>query len=311
MATVQNNNLKGLDLPVWEMLQSIPATTGAGMVLAADERGTNRYIYALLSTTSFWRYCVWSNTWQQLASPPVGAVGAGTAMVVDPSRGAAGYVWAYINNGTTAGFAYYDVAVNAWTSKSVTGLPVINTDASLSHTCTQYNAAGNDDFLYLIGGNTAGLYRYSISGNTWASLTAAAATASAGCQLQWMPGWNTDRLVRVRGGGSAALDYYSISGNAWTTLTYNPSTEGFTTGTYLARGRGDGGFYIQKDSSMRVYDMDLNALTLTPQATQYVMGSSTAVVGNRMVYVKTPDGVEFLYVGLHSSSGFLRTPIYF
>jgi hypothetical protein len=86
----------------------------------------------------------------------------------------------------------YNVATNTWTTRSVTNLPTtFGTDASLCHTCSTYNAAGDDDFIYLIGNNASIFYRYSIVGDSWvASPTTIAScnsTSGAGCAIIWMP----------------------------------------------------------------------------------------------------------------------------
>lgn len=312
---ITNNNKPGIDLPSWEVLQSLPAASAVGVSMCYDYRGSSRFIYLLISATSFWRYDVQANTYQQLASPPGGTVGAGTVMKFDPSRGVSGYVWALISNGTAAPtWQYYDCSANTWTARSVTNLPAtFGTDAALAHSCTTYDAGGNDDYIYLIGNASTVLYRFSISGNAWVNnLTAQPSACGAGCALRWMPGWNVDRIVRIRGGATATVDYYSITGNTWTGITFLPATETFTTGTMVAcRGTATDKIFIQKDATMRIYELDLSDGTLIPVATQFLIASGTAHVGDRMGYVKTTDGIEFLYIGLHTSAYFLRTGLIF
>jgi hypothetical protein len=312
---ITNNNAAIIDLPTWEVLQPLVGGAGAAAtpgILCNDKRGTNRYIYYLFSATSFWRYDTYSNTYQQLASPPAGTTGAGTCMIFDPSNN---YIWALISNGTAAPtWQYYNIATNIWTARSVTNLPAtFGTDAALSHTCSTYHGDGNDDYIYLIGNGSTVFYRYSITGNSWINnLTATTGVNGAGCSLAWMPGWNTDRIVRIRGGATAVIDYYSIINNNWTTITYLPATETFTTGTMIAtKGMAGDKIYIQKDATLRIYCLDLGDLTLTPQATEYIVATGAALVGDRMVYVIETNGIEFIYFALHTSANFLRTPIYF
>jgi len=95
-------------------------------------------------------------------------------MVFDPSLGAQGSVWALIANATAPTWSVYDCATNIWTAKSITNLPAtIGTDVTVTHTCSAYNAAGNDDYIYLAGNNATVFYRYSISGNSWIATLAA------------------------------------------------------------------------------------------------------------------------------------------
>ena len=313
-----NNNIAIIDLPTWEVLQPLVAGAGAAAtpgILCNDKRGTGRYIYYLFSAASFWRYDTYSNTYQQLASPPAGTTGAGTALVYDPSKD---YVWALISNGTVAPtWQYYNCATNTWTARSVTNLPAtFGTDAALSHTCSTYHIEGNDDFIYLIGNNATIFYRYQITTNAWVvsptTIASCPSTSGAGCSLAWMPGWNTDRIVRIRGTATATIEYYSITGNSWTAITYLPATETFTTGTQIAtKGMADDKIFIQKDATLRIYCLDLGDATLTPQATEYLVASGAALVGDRLVYVKETNGIEFLYFAPSTSANFLRTPIYF
>jgi len=45
--------------------------------------------------------------------------------------------------------------------------------------------------------------------------------------------------------------------------------------------------------------------------TGMLLATGAALVGDRFVYVKETNGIEFLYFALHTSANFLRTPIYF
>ncbi len=125
-----------LDYPFFELLADMPATNGAGMCI--DDDGS-RYIYLLFSTSSFWRYDTWSNSYQQLASAPGGTVGTGTNFRFVQHMGTQlngvvyGSIYALIANSGTPVFYRYDVGTNAWSAAlSVTNLPAsIGTDSSL------------------------------------------------------------------------------------------------------------------------------------------------------------------------------------
>ena len=112
------------------------------------------------------------------------------------------------NTGTT-------LTVAAWT---------VTPDAT-----SQYVIEGNDDNLYLLGNNAVTMYKYSISGNTWATLSPAVARAgafAAGGGANWVSNvsdsaWTNEnsilngrRIYSFRGGASAVLDYYDIPSNS-------------------------------------------------------------------------------------------------
>lgn len=288
----------------------MPVSTAAGSSLATDKRGTHRYIYLLPGTTSFWRYDTWTDSYEQLTNPPTLTFAAGVSMIFDPSRGTAGYVWLFapLNASPWCVFAYYDVAANVWTSRVVpSGLAAQwGTDASLAHTCSSYNAGGNDDYIYLIGNNSTTWYRYSITGNVWSSLSPVLpAAAGAGCYITWPWGFNIDRLYYFRGTATPALYYYTISSPAWSSdIAYKPKTETFTTGTcmtYDSLNR----IYIQKDNTHRMYLYQLDEDKMYP-AGMWPYVSGAAIVGDGLVYIKTVDGAEFLYYRRQTGTEFWR-----
>jgi hypothetical protein len=312
-----DHNLKpGVDLPVYQWLRFLPASSANGSSMCNDKRGTNRFIYFIFSATSFWRYDTWSDSWQQLANPPSFSFGSGTAIIFDPSRGTSGYVWLFgpLSSSPFAVFAFYDIANNAWTSRAApSGLASAwGTDASLVHTCSIYNASGNDDYIYLIGNNATTFYRYSITDNTWTTLASLPAAAGAGCSIHWDwgPGGNPNFLYAIRGGASVAIFRYSISGNSWTTLSYTPSVETFGAGSVSVYDPNRRRIWIEKDNTHRMYYFDLATSTMFPGGI-WPFSGGTAMVGDGLCYVKTPDEAEFLYFRRHTGTEFWRTLILF
>jgi hypothetical protein len=273
-----------------------------------DERGTDRYIYMLLASGSFWRYDIWTDTYQQLTSNPTITFAAGVALVYDPSRG---YVWMFapLSSSPYAVFAYYDTATNTWTTRNApSGLSAQwGTDAALVHTCTTYNTGGNDDYIYLIGNAGTTWYRFSVSGNSWTSMTPALpASVGAGCSIIWPWGSsNVDRLIVFRGSATSIVYSTPISSPSWTTITYYPATETFSTGSVFAY---DGGerIYIVKDATQRGFYYQISEARMYPSF-YFPYTSGTAIVGDGLSYVKTEDGVQFLYYRRHSGKEFWRT----
>jgi hypothetical protein len=113
------------------------------------------------------------------------------------------------------------------------------------------------------------MYRYSISANTWSTLSPTAARAgapTAGMSGHWIyaetnTAWTNEnaiingrRIYSFRGG--ALLDYYDIAANTWVSgVLYSPATETFASGTkytYI-----NDKIYIQKDVTNRWFEFDI------------------------------------------------------
>jgi hypothetical protein len=131
-------------------------------------------------------------------------------------------------------------------------------------TTSEYSIEGNDDFIYYLGNNAVTMYRYSITANTWTTLSPGVARGGApvaGMSANWAwkvsaSDWNDDNsylngrfIYSFRGGAGALLDRYDIGLNTWAAVTYSPGTETFTTGTKYSY-NGDY-IYIQKDITGR------------------------------------------------------------
>jgi len=304
------NLKKGIDLPVYQWLRFIPVTAAAGHCICTDERGTNRFIYIMAGIAAFYRYDTWTDSFELLASPGAlggsGTWGAGTCMVFDPSQGAAGRIWLLNGYTTQCGFGYYDIATNVWTSRSIATLPAVwGTDGAMVHTCSTYDAAGNDDYIYLIGNGATPFYRYSIAGNSWSVMAnPVTAAVGAGCSIHWVFGYNVDRIYVLRGGASATIYYYSIGTPGWTTVTYVPGSETFTTGSscvYDALNR----IYIQKDATHRQYYFQLDENKMYPGG-MYPYTSGTAMAGDGLVFIKTIDDATYLYYRRQLGTEFFR-----
>lgn len=311
-----------------------------------------------------------------------------------------GSLW-FFNAGTVAvGFSVYDRATNAWTARSVTGLPTAwGTEAQLVSTPSRtsnggagfvngtatagasttitleasktmllnqwannqiriisgtgagqirtissntagassvltvsaawtvtpdatsvYRIEGNDDYFYLLGNNAVTMYRYSISGNSWTTLSPTAAragAAAAGCTADWIDAvpateWNdgtysnhyTTTLVHqngrylycFRGGASSTLDVYDISANTWiSNISYGQQAETFTSGSCSVDMNGL--IYIQKDATGRIFKFDVAKNVLDP-FTLNPVPQGAAVTGDKMAFQTYKDGgtaVNYLY----------------
>lgn len=180
------------------------------------------------------------------------------------------------------------------------------------------STAGYYGNMYLIGNNATAMYRYNIGANAWATtsanagnpaLAAMTGTAGAGCALKWLPAYEPNKLYCLRGGGTSNVYLYDLVANTWSTQSYVPTTETFTTGTMVAA-RGISGkqasLLIQKDATMRIYEVVPYRNTLMPKLNQWLYPTAGAVVGDKSCVISSPDGVDFYYMLLHSSAAFVR-----
>jgi len=162
------------------------------------------------------------------------------------------------------------------------------------------------------------MYRYSISGNTWTTLSPTAARAGApvaGMSAHWIYGetntvWTNEsviingrRIYSFRGGGAVTLDYYDIALNTWVSgLTYAPATETFATGTKYTY-MGDK-LYIQKDATNRWFELDIAEQGMMGWTTMPVV-QGAAIVGDTAFDATYYDGateIHYVYMLMNTST---------
>lgn len=346
-------------------------------------------------------------------------MGTNSTLTVTPANGVAfdattifriygGSLW-FFNAGTTAvGFAVYDRITNAWTSRSVTGLPTAwGTDAQLVSTggrmsnggagfvtgtatsatsttlvdstktnwvlgawinyqvritggtgkgqirvitgssntgtltvaawtvtpdaTSTYRIEGNDDWMYLLGNNAVTMYRFSVSGNAWSTITPTIARGGAyggGGTADWIDGvsdakWNDGTstplyaaaLVRqngryiysFRGAATSTLDVYDIVTNIWISdVQYGQKMETFTTGSCSVDISGN--IYIQKDATGRLYRFDVAKNVLEPWVVN-PNPQGTAVAGDKIFVTTYDDGgdkINFMYTLANTRAELVR-----
>jgi hypothetical protein len=188
-------------------------------------------------------------------------------------------------------------------------------------TTSAYSIEGNDDFIYYLGNNAVTMYRYSITTNTWTTLSPGVARGGApvaGMSANWAwkvsaSDWNDDNsylngrfIYSFRGGAGALLDRYDIGLNTWAAVTYSPVTETFTTGTKYSY-NGDH-IYIQKDITGRW--LRYNIVTSDQDGWgQFLFPNGAAILGDTAFDVTYTDGatsVPFIYMLLNTSTTLLR-----
>ncbi len=197
---------------------------------------------------------------------------------------------------------------------------------------TVYSIEGNDDVFYLFGNNAVTTYKYTVSTNTWSTLSPVAARAggmAAGSTADWIDntsGWDNEVAVdhyttlldkqngryiySFRGGATSTLDVYDIAANTWISgVVYGNQQETFTTGSSTVDL--DGFIYYTKESTGRIFKFDVNGNKLIPLATnttQVALGG-TVVEGDKLFILPFVDGttkINFLYTMRHSATELVR-----
>ena len=204
------------------------------------------------------------------------------------------------------------VVLTASAAASATSITVAAVNYSLELGASAYYY----DHMYLVGNNATVMYRYSISGNAWATTNASAVAIPAvtgavglGCTIKWLPSFAPNKLFIVRGSGTSNRYSYDLVNNTWSTDSFHPSTETFTTAsTHTARSIGGKGYSIisSKDATMRIYEYDPSLSRLHPKMHQWLYPTGAAVQGDRATCLRSPDEVEFYYLLLPSSTAFVR-----
>jgi hypothetical protein len=224
-----------------------------------------------------------------------------------------------ITGGTGAG-QVRSISSNTSTTLTTTSGWTITPDAT-----STYEIQSNDDYIYLIGNNAVTLYRYSISSNTWITLTPTTPRAAApglGMGFNWIPktgntDWQNESNIQdgrwiysFRGVNTNALHRYDIALNTWETVSYLRNGDLFTTGTSYDFEKGK--IYIQKNITNDFFFLDVVGNELYPFAKDLYI-QSTAVAGDKLFTVTYNDGgddIDFIYFLGNSTNILRRTMIY-
>lgn len=295
---------------------------------------------------SFKKYDYATNTWTTLSNTGLPAsLGTDGKLVSTPSwmgsdylsfatgtasAGGASTITNSAKNWTTNQWANSQVRIVSGTGAGQVRMIASNTATVLTTSAawtTQpdatsvYSIEGNDDYVYLIGGASATMYRYQISTNTWTTVAPVAArgsVASSGVSFNWIWGatesdWTAENSIRngrylysYRGAASAGIDRYDIAANTWETITYSPNAEGFSTGSKHTY---NGNFiYSQKDATNRWFRFDVTRQEMVGWG-QFYYTQGAAVNGDTCFDVSYKDGATelvYIYMMLNSSNVLVR-----
>ncbi len=276
---------------------------------------------------------------------PAAVIGTDSRLISTPSWLDDGYK-AFATGTATAGGASTltnsakNWTTNQWTNYQIrivsgTGAGQIRTIASNTATVittgtawttqpstdSAYSIEGNDDFIYYMGSNAVTLYRYSISGGTWTTLSPGVARGGApgvGMSGQWVHSvsasdWNTENAIlngryiySFRGAAGALLDRYDIAANSWSAITYSPAVETFTTGSKYVYN--NDWLYIHKDATGRWFRYDFAQSSMDGWNTM-LYPNGAAVLGDTAFDVTYKDGateIDYIYMVLNTSNVMLR-----
>ena len=188
-------------------------------------------------------------------------------------------------------------------------------------TTSVFAISGNEDNLYLFGNNSTTVYKYSISGNSWTTLSPSVARGGAfavGGGANWVSNvsdsiWTNEsaiingrRIYSFRGGASAVLDYYDIPSNSWVSLTYSPQMDTFTTGSCYDYD--EDYIMISKENTGRLFRYIISENRLIPFST-LVYPNGVATVGDKMFTKVLIDGetiIRWVYVLGHTNTLLFR-----
>ena len=302
-----------------------------------------------LAAGSFKKYDFATNTWVTLSNTGLPATVATDGRLISTPAWIDSGFKSFATGTATAGGANTltnsakNWATNQWANSQVrisagTGAGQIRTVASNTSTVltvsanwttqpdatSQYSLEGNDDFIYFMGNNAVTLYRYSVSGNTWTTLSPAVARAAApglGASGHWIRSvsaadWTNENAIQngryifsFRGGAGALLDRYDIAANSWAAITYAPAAETFTTGTKYSYCKDR--LYISKEATGRWFAYDFAENAMQPWSTMtYTQGA--AVLGDTCFDVTYRDGateIDYVYMLLNTSAVLLRQQV--
>lgn len=213
----------------------------------------------------------------------------------------------------------YQVRCVAGTGAGQTSPITANTTSQLTFTAvttafdatSRYVIEPDDNAFWFLGGAAVTLFKYSISGNTWATITPGAARAAAistGGSGSWIanvddvawagvgsaggPGGalkqNGRFIYSFRGGAVGTLDIYDIAANTWYSGVSigGATTETFTTGSVWTDFNGT--IYGQKDATGRFFMLNVAKNELIPLTTNNIT-QGAAISGARLMFDRYVD----------------------
>jgi hypothetical protein len=287
-----------------------------------------------LAANCWKRYDKATGTWTDRAFATGGTTNGTDARVVSPyildvsydtgtaSSGSTTTLVDSTKTWTSSQWVNYQVRITAGTGMGQVRVITANNGTTLTigagatiDATSQYVIEGDENAIYYLGNNAVTMYKYSISGNSWSTVSPTVARAGApvagmGADFVGKTGDSTwadvsdikdgRYIYSVRGTG-AIIDRFDITSLAWVATTgvpYQPNVTTFNNGdSTFWNGRY---LYILKEGTaaipIRIYKYSVRGNYLEPVATDWYLGGA-AVVGNKM-WIKnlsTTGTVKWLY----------------
>lgn len=240
--------------------------------------------------------------------------------------------WANYQVRITAGTGVGQIRKIASNTAGANGVLTVSSAWTINPNATsQYVIEGDDDVFYLLGNNAVTMYKFTVSTNTWATVSPGAARAgayAAGGTADWIDSvadtqWTdqtylnhyTTTLVHqngryiysFRGGATSTLDVYDIAANTWiSNVLYGQQMETFTTGSHSIDINGN--VYIQKEATGRIFRFDVAQNVLEPFTVNPVP-QGAVVAGDKMFAQTYKDGgtvMNYLYTLGHTRAELTR-----
>jgi len=296
-----------------------------------------------LAATYFKSYDIATGVWTSLSNTGLSATWGTDGRLVFPGMIGNDYdsvTNADVSSATTIGLTTKAWAVSQWINYQVriisgTGIGQIrvitaNTATTLTvdtwtttpDATSDFVIEGDVNAIYALGNNAVTLYKYSISGNSWTTVTPTSArvgAAIAGMSADFV-GVTGDTvwadITNIRNGkyiyslrgGTAVLDRFNISSLAWEVIIYHPYLTTFALGDSTDW---DGLFiYIAKEGTaaipQRFYRYNVVKNSIVTCNTDWYLGGA-ATIGNKIWIqnLSSSKVVKWLYV-LQSTSTNLR-----
>jgi len=184
---------------------------------------------------------------------------------------------------------------------TVTGNARTGAWATQPDATSTYKIIPSSDFLYYMSG-TAGTGLYKIDVNTganaatWTTLTVVPGTVNGGGAMEHGRTTSPFAIYILRGNATSNIYQYNIGLNTHTTLsTTFLSGETFSTGASMTMLDENNRIWLLKDSATRMYSYRLSDGMLEPAGT-LPYAAPAAYDGHRAEYIKTADGVRWVYI---------------
>lgn len=236
----------------------------------------------------------------------------GRAMIANQYRNADIVLTGGTGNGQRRRIASNDAAGVLTLAAAVTGNARTGNWATNPDATSTYRIAPSSDFLYYINGsNTATAFKLDIVANpaaAWTALTSAPGAFNGGANLMVPRATAPFMLMALRGNATSNLYYYNIGLDTWFAPTMLLGVETFTTGATAALMTGKRKLFVQKEGQSRCYAIDLTTFTMEP-AGLLPYAAPGAYDGHRARFVKSVDGVEWMYLLRSGAQEFYRVAL--